>query len=164
MGHRPLTFDAFFAAEWDGVVRALTVALRERPLAEDAAQTAFERAYARWSRVSGYERPATWVYVVAMREALRRRPPVTTSPVPAEPVTEDPATSVASTMWLSAMFDRLPTRQREAVVLRHVAGLSLEQIASAQRVTVGTVKASLHAAHRSLRPMTTEREEITDGT
>jgi RNA polymerase sigma-70 factor (ECF subfamily) len=45
----------------------------------------------------------------------------------------------------------LPERQRLAVFLRYYADLSYEQIADALGVRVGTVAASLHAAHASLR-------------
>jgi RNA polymerase sigma-70 factor (ECF subfamily) len=45
----------------------------------------------------------------------------------------------------------LPERQRLAVFLRYYADLSYEQIADALGVRVGTVAASLHAAHVSLR-------------
>ncbi len=43
----------------------------ERGRAEDAAQEAFARALRRWSRVGPMDRPATWVYVVAVN-VLRR--------------------------------------------------------------------------------------------
>jgi RNA polymerase sigma factor (sigma-70 family) len=45
----------------------------------------------------------------------------------------------------------LPERQRLAVFLRYYADLSYEQIAGALGVRVGTVAASLNAAHTSLR-------------
>lgn len=53
-----------------------------------------------------------------------------------------------------------PPRQREAVVLRHLADLPPSDIAKAQGVTVGTVKASLYAAYRHLRVPVTEDEEV----
>lgn len=154
-------FEAFFAQHWDGIVRALTLAVGDRSVAEDAAQTGFERAYARWGRVRDYERPATWVYVVAVRHAhrlLRRRPEVTAPPVDVP----DPADAVESLAWLSAVIASLPPRQREAVVLRYLGGLPLADIADAQRVSVGTVKSSLHAAHRSLRVAVATDDERTE--
>jgi RNA polymerase sigma factor (sigma-70 family) len=45
----------------------------------------------------------------------------------------------------------LPERQRLAVFLRYYADLSYEEIAEALGVRPGTVAASLHAAHASLR-------------
>ena len=57
----------------------------------------------------------------------------------------------------------LPARQRAVVVLRHLVGLSLDEIADALRVSTGTVKSTLHAAHARLRVvLDDESEEVTD--
>ena len=68
-----LEFEAFFKEEYEPVVRALTLALGDRPSAEDSAQDGFAKAFARWNRVGLMERPAAWVYVVALRHHRRRR-------------------------------------------------------------------------------------------
>lgn len=52
---------------------------------------------------------------------------------------------------LRAAILALPERQRTAVFLRYYADLSYAQIADVLGVKPGTVAASLHAAHRSLR-------------
>ena len=52
---------------------------------------------------------------------------------------------------LHATLLHLPDRQREAVVLRYFEDLSTEQTAVAMDCAVGTVKATLHQALRSLR-------------
>ena len=75
MGDRSESFEAFFAEQYESVFRGLSVAFRDHLLAEEAAQEAFTRAYVRWDRVKGMERPAGWVYVVAVRVALKRRRP-----------------------------------------------------------------------------------------
>src|SRR5687767_9266140 len=72
----PDGFEAFFRQHRDPVVRALTLVFGERGAAEDAAQVGFERAFARWHRVGTYERPATWVYVVALRHGRRQLRPM----------------------------------------------------------------------------------------
>src|SRR5437870_2784234 len=68
-------FDDFFQAEYDGVLRALTLAFHDRQRAEEAAQDAFATAYRRWRTVSRTDRPGTWVYVVALRAECRRGRP-----------------------------------------------------------------------------------------
>src|SRR2546430_15882146 len=65
-------FDDFFQAEYDGVLRALTLAFHDRQRAEEAAQDAFATAYRRWRTVSRTDRPGTWVYVVALHAERRR--------------------------------------------------------------------------------------------
>lgn len=52
---------------------------------------------------------------------------------------------------LRAAVAALPERQRQALFLRHYADLDYEQIAEVLGIARGTVSATLHAAHRSLR-------------
>jgi RNA polymerase sigma-70 factor (ECF subfamily) len=52
---------------------------------------------------------------------------------------------------LRAVLDDLPERQREAVVLRFLEELSVEETAAAMQCAAGTVKATVHQALRSLR-------------
>lgn len=155
-------FEAFYRSEQDQIVRALTLALGDRPLAEDCAQVGFERAYARWGRVSRHERPGAWVYVVAVRHGWRlssRRPAPPDGQVP--PLEGDDETSaVDGSLRFEELLRVLPRRQREALVLRHLADLKLADIAAAQRVTTGTVKASLHAAYERLRVHIATTEEV----
>ena len=46
-----LTFEAFYEQDYESVRRALTVALGDSRLAEEAAQEAFAEAFAHWKRV-----------------------------------------------------------------------------------------------------------------
>jgi RNA polymerase sigma-70 factor (ECF subfamily) len=48
---------------------------------------------------------------------------------------------------------RLPERQRTVFTMRHVSGLSLEEIAVATNCATGTVKCHLSRATRRLREM-----------
>jgi RNA polymerase sigma-70 factor, ECF subfamily len=144
------SFAAFFAEHYESLFRGLTVAFRDPQLAEEAAQEAFTRAYARWERVSGMERPAGWTYVVAVRVAHRRRRDLLGEPAgPADP--HDVAHEVVDRVTMQAAIDGLPTRQRVALVLRHYADLPLDEIAEAMGCAVGTVKSTLHAAHVRLQ-------------
>lgn len=146
-----IEFEEFFSEQYDPVVRSLTMVFDDRAAAEDAAQVGFERALRRWRTVSGLDRPGTWVYVVALRHG-RRTLERDKWPEDDEIVDEDGFESdVISTMWIEEALRRLPARQRAAIVLRHLAGLRVKEIAEALGVTEGTIKASLHAAHRNLR-------------
>jgi len=55
-----------------------------------------------------------------------------------------------------AMINRLPERQRFALFLRYYADLDYAGVAEALEISAGTVAASLHAAHQSLRQALTE--------
>jgi RNA polymerase sigma-70 factor (ECF subfamily) len=152
-------FEAFYRSEHERMVRALTLALGDRSLAEDCAQVGFERAYARWDRMSQYEKPGAWVYVVAVRhgwKTAKRR----SGPTGQRTALADGSTSIDGDLWFAQVVQQLPPRQREALVLRHLADLTLADVAKAQRVSVGTVKASLHAAYRRLRVDVAEVEEV----
>ena len=52
---------------------------------------------------------------------------------------------------LHGLLDRLPSRQREAVLLRYFEELSLEQTARTMDCATGTIKATLNHAIRNLR-------------
>jgi RNA polymerase sigma-70 factor (ECF subfamily) len=73
--------------------------------------------------------------------SLRREPTFAESAAIAE--TDGSSADVRESLLL------LPERQRLAVFLRYYANLSYEQIAEALGVQVGTVAASLNAAHTS---------------
>ncbi|HSD67535.1 MAG TPA: RNA polymerase sigma factor [Vicinamibacteria bacterium] len=52
---------------------------------------------------------------------------------------------------LAAALAQLPARQRAVVVLRHYQDMSLEEIAGALGMSLGTVKSSLHRALHRMR-------------
>jgi RNA polymerase sigma-70 factor (sigma-E family) len=146
-------FDGFFDQEYAPVVRSLTLVFGDRHRAEDAAQSAFERAYRKWRSVSTMDRPGTWVYVVALRDARRQlrresRDNEVTLAAPDRGAFEEPATTALD---MRAALAQLPLRQRAAVVLRYLGGLSIAEVASAMGCAEGTVKATLHAALVRLR-------------
>ena len=145
-------FDEFFATHYRGVVTALEFAVLDRSLAEDAAQEAFVRALRRWRTVAHTDRPATWVYVVAMHEARRqlRRRMRQPRDIAKGNVT-DVAVAVTEGVPLRDALARLPPRQRQAVTLRFLADLPVADIARAMGCKQGTVKSTLHAALTSLR-------------
>jgi RNA polymerase sigma-70 factor, ECF subfamily len=150
VGDRSESFEAFFAEQYESVFRGLSVAFRDHLLAEEAAQEAFTRAYVRWNHVKEMERPAGWVYVVAVRVALkRRRPARDESPRRSgAPSMED---QVVDRVTMQQAIGDLPERQRLALVLRHYGDLPLDEIAAAMGCALGTVKSTLHSAHARLQ-------------
>ena len=151
MGDRSESFEAFFGEHYESVFRGLSVAFREPLLAEEATQEAFTRAYTRWERVSGMERPAGWVYVSAVRVARRRRRDLLgDASNRSERAERDLAVEVVDRVTLQGAIERLPNRQRIALVLRYYGGLPLGEIATAMGCALGTVKSTLHAAHLRL--------------
>jgi RNA polymerase sigma-70 factor, ECF subfamily len=158
-------FDEFYAAHFDDLTRTLTVALSDRDLAEEATQEALTRALRRWRHVRGLDRPAAWLYVVAMnhvRDGWRRERREPSWDADLNGASPDPSGGVTTAVSVRDAIATLPARQREAVVLRYLADLSLADVADAMGCAVGTVKATLHQALRSLR-VEFEEDDDADG-
>jgi RNA polymerase sigma factor (sigma-70 family) len=158
----PLTFETFFYEHYDSVRRSLAIALADPLLAEELAQDAFTRALRQWRRVSRMERPAGWVYVVALRAGRRRRSGRREQTMTAEATTADIADGVLQGLDLAEVIGRLPERQRIAVVLRYLVDLPLHDVAAAMDCAVGTVKSTLHAALTRLGVELRDQEEEPD--
>jgi RNA polymerase sigma factor (sigma-70 family) len=95
------------------------------------------------------DRPASWVYVVALHVAFRRRRDVAV-PDHASADGTNIAEMVATRESVRAAIARLPERQRAAIVLRYFVDLPLADIALAMECAVGTVKSTLHTALQRL--------------
>jgi RNA polymerase sigma-70 factor (ECF subfamily) len=154
-------FDEFYESHFDKVARALTLAGGDREVAHDATQEAFARALRQWRKVREMDRPDGWVYVVAMNQ-LRdhwRRTERRRGRAPHSEFVADDTSAVATRISVRDAIATLPTRQREAVVLRYLADLSLSDIAEAMGCAVGTVKATLHQAMASMRIELDDKED-----
>lgn len=141
-------FSEFYRTAWPGIARALALALGDRDLAVDATDEAMARAYARWSKVAGYDNPAGWVYRVGLnwarsrhRRLARRLPFAHRDESPPVPV-PDPAVHDA--------LLALPLSLRSVVVCRLLLDWSVADTAAALGVRPGTVQSRLHRALRDL--------------
>jgi RNA polymerase sigma factor (sigma-70 family) len=143
------SFEAAFDELFPRAVRLANRLLGDRAAAEDVAAEALARAYARWSKVGGLPYRDGWVLKVATNLAidrLRRRPPDLTPP-PAE-VFED---AVHVRLALNAALLTLAPRQRQAVALRYLGGLSDKEVALALGISLGSVKTHIHRGLNGLR-------------
>lgn len=161
--------DAYTALVGRYAAAAINVAARlvsDRALAEELAQEAFIRAFARLDTYDPERRFAPWFFQVlhhVVVDHLRRRRVDTTSldalvaagyAGPAddhlksspEAETERRALEAA----LAQALARLRVEFREAVVLKYQHNLSVEDIAGVLGVPEGTVKTYLHRARKQL--------------
>lgn len=143
-------FESFYRGEHATVYRALVLTLADRDLAAEAVDEAMVRAYQRWSRLSRYDNPAGWVYRVGLNWAISRTRRISARSRRSENHTEA-ADLALPDPELTAAVAALPSRSRAVVVLRFDLDWSLEQIAAALDVPVGTVKSRLHRALATLR-------------
>lgn len=135
--------------------------LSDRTEAEDVAQEALLRLWRiapDWR--AGEAQVATWVYRVTTNlctdrlRARRRRPAV---PLDAAPDMADGAIGAEARLIdadravaLQSALDALPDRQRQAVVLRHIEGLTNPQIAVVMDIGVEAVESLTARGKRAL--------------
>ncbi len=158
------SFEEFFQVQYPRICRALWLGMGDHCDPEDAAQEAFARAFRKWNVVSRLDRPATWVFVVAVREARRqqRRRDRSPSALPSGTESQDPAAGVATHLAIMTALGQLAPRQRLAIVLRYHADLPVKQVAKVMQCREGTVKATLHAALAHLRTLPLDDRTTTE--
>lgn len=157
------------APDWAALIdahgpRVWSLCRRLDPQPDDAAQEV-------WLRVArglptfdpgGAATLGTWIGRVAWRHLIdrqRRRAARPEAPLLDEPAGEDPQDLHERTdahRRLDAALRRLPDEQRRAVVLHHVEGVDLAEIAAAEGVPVGTIKSRLHRGRARLATLLEE--------
>jgi RNA polymerase sigma-70 factor, ECF subfamily len=149
-----LDFAEFYAASFRSLVVQLHAFTGDHAEAQDLAQEAFFRAYARWSAVSRYDDPLGWVRKVAWNLAISRwrrarRLVVRQRDLAPVPVAGPNGTQVD----LVRALRTLPPHHRQAVVLHYLGDLSVREIAEFTGAAEGTVKAWLHRGRTALGPL-----------
>jgi DNA-directed RNA polymerase specialized sigma24 family protein len=144
---RRADFGAHLEANYQRLVAQLYAITLDAGEAHDAVQDAYSRAWRGWATIGRSPDPAAWVRRVAVRSTVRswRRTLARIGIGRAKPVGDgvDPRTR--------AMLDalgRLTPGERRAVVLFHMGGSPMEEIAAVERVSVGIVKARLARARQ----------------
>jgi RNA polymerase sigma-70 factor, ECF subfamily len=144
----------------DGVYRLSVAILGDEADARDAAQETFITA---WRQIRTVRDPAkfdAWIQRVAVNAArmthrARRRRGVREIPqsrmgaTVVGPVSDDGA--AADARILDAALRTLDVDQRSILVLHHLEGQSVAEIAALLDIPVGTVKSRLHTARRALQ-------------
>src|SRR5262245_60457567 len=151
------SFVEFVSASWTRLFRmAYLLAAEDQAAAEDLLQTAMEKTYARWSRVSRMEAPEAYVRKVMVNTIISRwrRPgwgrEWVRSTLPERPLPpEDSGVVDHALVW--PLVRALPDRQRAVVVLRYYEDLTAAQTADVLGCSVGTVKSQAHDALLALR-------------
>jgi RNA polymerase sigma-70 factor (ECF subfamily) len=147
----------------DDVFRVTYRLLGDRDLAEDAAQDAFVNALHGLGSFRGDASFKTWLLRVALnaaktlgRRQTRRReiPLVAADTTPA--ATRDIADTVAGQSEgarLQTLLEKLPTKQRMAVILRVQNGLSYAEVGQAIDCSEGAARVNYHLGIKRLREL-----------
>jgi RNA polymerase sigma factor (sigma-70 family) len=124
--------------------------------AQDALQSSFAGAYAALAEGRRDAPLRPWLYRIAYNEAVstlrRRRPDVALTAADELPTrsAEEQASQRARLALVVSDLSELTERQRGALVMRELSGLSHDEIAVALGVSVGAAKQTIFEARRSL--------------
>jgi RNA polymerase sigma factor (sigma-70 family) len=144
--------ESLYRARYRQFLRVATAIVGDEAAAHDAVQEGFALALKERRSFRGEGSLEGWIWRVVFNAALaarrariaRREGPESIEAVASRNGHVD---EVGVRAWVAA----LPERQRLAVYLRYYADLDYRAIAAALDVEVGTVSATLSAAHRALR-------------
>lgn len=152
-------FDEFYRTSRDRLALQIAALTGDRAEAIDHVQEAFVRAWTRWPQVGVMDDPEGWVrrvaYNLAVSRFRRARRIVLGSTRLDGRIEFDDGTH--------AVFEALrtlPRREREVLVLKHVVGLSVEEIAGELGSPSGTVKSWLSRGRTHLATALNTQEEL----
>jgi len=146
-------FEAFYRAEFPGLVRAMFLLVPDVDEAQELAQEAMVRVYERWDRVSAMESPGGYLFRVATNLnrhrvrwlSVRARRLLTLGAgqrdVEIDPVSRDLVDAISS----------LSVRLREAFMLVDWLGMSSDEAARILHIAPASVRSRVHRARRELR-------------
>jgi RNA polymerase sigma-70 factor (ECF subfamily) len=129
--------------------------------AEDATHDALIQAWRHWSQLRDHTRFQQWfdrILVNTCRDRLRRTRRWSTEDLPPELPTSgnDPIRQADQRDEMGFALAQLSPDHRVVVALRYYRDLQIEEIATALRVSPGTVSSRLHYALRHLRSLLDE--------
>jgi RNA polymerase sigma-70 factor (ECF subfamily) len=171
VGARVSSFEAVYSAHYQDVTRHVIFVTRGHDDVDEIVAETFARAFAAWRSGHGPAgRALPWLLVIARRIATdrwRRRQLIAWLPLPgsltgragwnrraavAEPSgTDADARAAESWLWLDALSQALPTRQRDVLVLRYQRDLTDEEIGEILGLSASGVRTLASRAINGLR-------------
>jgi RNA polymerase sigma-70 factor (ECF subfamily) len=145
-------FDAFYHATNRRLLHQMYAMTGNLADAQECVQEAYARAWQHWKSVQQAADPAAWVRTVAWRIAASRwrkaRNGVKAFARHGRPEHSQPP-SPDHVALVSALRD-ISEEQRRAIVLHHLVGMSVEEVAREVGAPVGTIKARLSRGRAAL--------------
>ena len=152
-----MTFEEFAATRMPGVLRFAAVLTGDLADAEDLAQEVLVRAYSRWGRIGGLDRPDLYVRKMILNEYLswhrRAARPIPVGAGSLEPASAAPdhAQQYIEREVLLAGLGKLSRRQRAVLVLRYYEDRGDAEIAELLGCSPGTVRSHASRGLAALR-------------
>ncbi|MEJ7569376.1 MAG: sigma-70 family RNA polymerase sigma factor [Gaiellaceae bacterium] len=146
--------EALYIESFHSYVRVARAITGDRERALEVVQEGFARAMAAGASFRGESPLGAWVWRIIVNEARSQsRRPLSEAAYERVEVAVPPRTAE-----LAPLISALPERQRHAIFLRYYADLDYRTIAAVLEIEVGTVSATLAAAHERLRIALREQE------
>lgn len=144
-------FRVLYERHWRMAVGIAFSSVRDRHLAEDAAQEAFAIACRKLASLRDGDRFAQWLGAICRRTAKRlRRRQRSHEPMDANQPAVENEGSALSQAAVTEAIDRLASSAREVVLLHYFSNLSYEEIAQALGISTPSVHGLLQRARRKL--------------
>lgn len=155
-----------YDASYRRLVGQLTAVTGSREEAEDLVQEAFARGLHHSRTLMSVENPEAWLRTVAVNQARSRWRRLRRLAGRLPELVPDPPAEVDGTdhLDLLAALRLLPTAQREAIALHHLAGLPVDEVAATLGVPTGTVKARLARGRAALASRLADADSTTTET
>lgn len=158
---RSTPVEELFEGHYLQFVRLAWLLVDDRETAEDVVQEAFLKCQRRWYSIENPDRIVGYVRAAVLngsRSKLRQRKTRRSAKADLDrplvvPDTADLIVNREECRRVMTAIRRLPTRQREVVLLRYFEDLSIPEMAAVLRISSGAVKGSLFRATGSLRAM-----------
>ncbi len=150
-----------------GILRLGLRFVKDLGQAEDIVQEAFIKAYEKLSTFEGRASFKSWLYQIALntarnklRETRRETVDVENVHLSVGPVGESALVHTAIADLLSKEVEKLPFRQRTALVLRVYEDLNFNEIAEIMECPYDTAKANYRHALMKLKEVFENREDL----
>jgi RNA polymerase sigma factor (sigma-70 family) len=146
-------FESFFRREYVKLARACLLLTRDPAEAEELAQDALTRVYARWDQVRSMESPEGYLYRTALNLHRKRLRQLATRARHALDRTRlaDSLEAADERLDVLRAVSALPRSQREALVLVEWLDLDVNEAAQILELSPSSVRVRLHRARRTLR-------------
>jgi len=159
MSPQPVSLAELTARHRGEIVRYLVRLLGDRQEAEDACQEAFLRAHRAFARLGPHANSRAWLYRIATRSGLnaarrRSRRAARAVDVDLDTLPANPGSSPERREQLLAVrrtVERLPPRQRAALMLRQFEGLGYAEVAATLGGSEQSARANVYQALKKLR-------------
>ncbi len=154
-------FEDFFEDHHTALFRAMWLVTRNRHEAEEVMQDAFLRMWERWDHVGSLADPVGYLYRTAMNvfRSRARRVKAAIRLVVGQLPPDDELAKVEEREDIVRALAPLTARQRAALVLTALLGLTSQQAAEALQIKASTVRVLVARARAALRKELGDRDD-----